>query len=37
MPLAECVYAVAYESAEPRGAFERLMSDSTVAASLAVE
>jgi len=37
MPLAECVYAVAYESAEPRRAFERLMSDSTVAASLAVE
>jgi glycerol-3-phosphate dehydrogenase len=37
MPLAECVYAVAYERAEPRRAFERLWSDSTVSASLAAQ
>jgi len=37
LPLTECVYAIAYESAEPRSAFDRLLSDSTFDASLAVQ
>jgi glycerol-3-phosphate dehydrogenase (NAD(P)+) len=37
MPLAECVYAVAYESAAPRGALEHLLSDATATASLAAQ
>ena len=35
MPLAECVYAVALEGAEPRSAFERLLGDASATAPLA--
>ena len=37
MPLAECVYAVALEGAEPRSAFEHLLGDSSATAPLAAE
>ena len=37
MPLAECVYSVAFESAEPRNAFERLLSDANATATLGAE